>query len=111
MNKIFTFLLLSTFAFNVYADEKLDKVLQEIQALNKDLKTLEKAVYSKSFSVQSTGSSEGIPASLEGALTRQLVKLSELEEQIQKLQQATKKHYLICKKYLNDWRRCKKIQS
>ena len=43
MNKIFTFLLLSTFAFNVYADEKLDKVLEEIQALNKDLKTLEKA--------------------------------------------------------------------
>ena len=85
MNKIFTFLLLSTFAFNVYADEKLDKVLQEIQALNKDLKTLEKAVYSKSFSAQSAGSSEGVPASLEGALTRQLVKLSELEEQIQKI--------------------------
>jgi tol-pal system protein YbgF len=85
MNKIFTFLLLSTFAFNVYADEKLDKVLEEIQALNKDLKTLEKAVYSKSFATQSVGSSEGVPASLEGALTRQLVKLSELEEQIQRI--------------------------
>ena len=85
MNKIFTFLLLSTFAFNVYADEKLDKVLEEIQALNKDLKTLEKAVYSKSFATQSAGSSEGVPASLEGALTRQLVKLSELEEQIQRI--------------------------
>ena len=85
MNKIFTFLILSTFAFNVYADEKLDKVLEEIQALNKDLKTLEKAVYSKSFATQSVGSSEGVPASLEGALTRQLVKLSELEEQIQRI--------------------------
>ena len=85
MNKIFTFLLLSTFAFNVYADEKLDKVLEEIKALNKDLKPLEKAVYSKSFATQSAGSSEGVPASLEGALTRQLVKLSELEEQIQRI--------------------------
>ena len=60
MNKIFTFLLLSTFAFNVYADEKLDKVLEEIQALNKDLKTLEKAVYSKSFSSQSSTNSSSV---------------------------------------------------
>ena len=85
MKKIFILLFLSTFSFGVCADEQLDKVLQELQALSKDLKTLEKAVYSKSFSTQSTGSSEGVPAALEGALTRQLVKLSELEEQIQKI--------------------------
>ena len=85
MKKIFVFLFLSTFSFGVCADEQLDKVLQELQSLSKDLKTLEKAVYSKSFSTQSTGSSEGVPAALEGALTRQLVKLSELEEQIQKI--------------------------
>jgi hypothetical protein len=47
MNKIFTFLLLSTFAFNVYADEKLDKVLEEIQALNKDLKNWKKQFIAK----------------------------------------------------------------
>ena len=85
MKKIFLFLICCTFAFGAGADEKLDKVFEELQTLNKDLKTLEKAVYSKSFSAQSSGSSSNIPASLEGALTRQLVKLSELEEQIQKM--------------------------
>jgi tol-pal system protein YbgF len=85
MKKIFLFLICCTFAFGAGADEKLDKVLEQLQTLNKDLKTLEKAVYSKSFSAQSSGSSSNIPATLEGALTRQLVKLSELEEQIQKM--------------------------
>lgn len=85
MKKTFLFLIFCTLAFGVVADEKLDKVLEELQTLNKDLKTLEKAVYSKSFAVQSSGSSSNIPATLEGALTRQLVKLSELEEQIQKM--------------------------
>jgi tol-pal system protein YbgF len=85
MKKIFLFLICFTFAFGAGADEKLDKVFEELQTLNKDLKTLEKAVYSKSFSAQSSGSSSNIPATLEGALTRQLVKLSELEEQIQKM--------------------------
>ena len=85
MKKIFIFLIFCTFAFGVSANEKLDKVIEELQTLNKDLKILEKAVYSKSFSAQSSGSSSNIPATLEGALTRQLVKLSELEEQIQKM--------------------------
>ncbi len=67
------------------ADETLNKILNELQILNKDLKTLEKAVYSKSFTANSAGTNTGIPSALEGALTRQLVKLSELEEQIQKI--------------------------
>jgi len=75
------------FAYGAQADEQLTTIINELKTLNKDLKTLEKAVYSKSFSSQSsTSSSSGnIPATLEGALTRQLVKLSELEEQIQKM--------------------------
>ena len=75
------------FAYGAQADEQLTTIINELKTLNKDLKTLEKAVYSKSFSSQnSTNSSSGnIPATLEGALTRQLVKLSELEEQIQKM--------------------------
>ena len=85
MKKIFLFLICCTFALGAGADEKLDKVLDELKSLKKDLSTLEKAVYSKSFSSQSSGSSSNIPATLEGALTRQLVKLSELEEQIQKM--------------------------
>ncbi len=64
------------------ADEKLDKVLSELQQIKKDLKTLEKAVYSQSFKGSGKKQSSG---SLEGALTRQLVKITELEEQMQKL--------------------------
>jgi len=75
------------FAFSANSDEQLTTIINELKTLNKDLKTLEKAVYSKSFSSQnsSNSSSKNIPATLEGALTRQLVKLSELEEQIQKM--------------------------
>lgn len=75
------------FAYEAQADEQLTTIINELKTLNKDLKTLEKAVYSKSFSSQNTSnsSSGNIPATLEGALTRQLVKLSELEEQIQKM--------------------------
>ena len=75
------------FAYGAQADEQLTTIINELKTLNKDLKTLEKAVYSKSFSSQNSinSSSGNIPATLEGALTRQLVKLSELEEQIQKM--------------------------
>ena len=65
------------------ADEKLNKVLSELQQIKKDLKTLEKAVYSQSF--KSSGSKSQASGSLEGALTRQLVKITEIEEQMQKL--------------------------
>ena len=64
------------------ADEKLNKVLQELKQIKKDLKTLEKAVYSQSFKGKKNTQASG---SLEGALTRQLVKITELEEQMQKL--------------------------
>ena len=74
---VFTLLLTSA-----SADEKLNKVLQELQQIKKDLKTLEKAVYSQSFKGKKNTQVSG---SLEGALTRQLVKITELEEQMQKL--------------------------
>ena len=57
------------------ADEKLNKVLLELQQIKKDLKTLEKAVYSQSFKGKKNTQTSG---SLEGALTRQLVKITEL---------------------------------
>ena len=79
--KIFllTFILIFT---SVHADEKLNKVLNELKEIKKDLKTLEKAVYSQSFKGTNKKQSS---ISLEGALTRQLVKITELEEQMQKL--------------------------
>jgi len=85
MKKFLATLFFISFISVASADETLNKILNELQILNKDLKTLEKAVYSKSFTANSAGTNTGIPSALEGALTRQLVKLSELEEQIQKI--------------------------
>ncbi|MAK12145.1 MAG: tol-pal system protein YbgF [Candidatus Pelagibacter sp.] len=76
-------LLLTILIFSsANADEKVNKVLEELQQIKKDLKTLEKAVYSQSF--KGSGKKQ-VSGSLEGALTRQLVKITELEEQMQKL--------------------------
>ncbi len=82
MKKLFFYILITVVTTNAFADEKLNKVLDELKQIKKDIKVLEKAVYSQSF--KGKGSS-GTSGSLEGALTRQLVKITELEEQIQKL--------------------------
>ena len=42
------------YAWGAQADEQLTTIINELKTLNKDLKTLEKAVYSKSFSSQSS---------------------------------------------------------
>ena len=76
---ILSFLLIFSTA---RADEKLNQVLKELQQIKKDMQTLEKAVYSQSFKGSGNNQASG---SLEGALTRQLVKITELEEQMQKL--------------------------
>ena len=108
MKKFFVIVCFVCLAFGANADEQLNKILQELQTLNKDLKTLEKAVYSKSFSAQATSGSQGVPAALEGALTRQLVKLSELEEQIQKIT-ASNEETLFSLQKISD--RVEKIQK
>ena len=84
MKKLFITLLLSLiFVYpQSFADEKLNRVLEELKQIKNDIKILEKAVYSQSFK---GNKSLGNSGSLEGALTRQLVKITELEEQIQKL--------------------------
>ena len=82
MNKILIFLtkislILIIVVFNLhktYAEEK-DLILQQLNILQQDIKTLEKAVYSKD--VKTTGlSNDGTDI-----LTKHLLKLSELEEQ------------------------------
>ncbi|MDC1148115.1 tol-pal system protein YbgF [Pelagibacteraceae bacterium] len=89
----------------VKADEKLDKVLSELQQIKKDLSTLEKAVYSQSFKGSSGNQQSG---SLEGALTRQLVKITEIEEQMQKLT-ASHEEVLFSFEQLNE--RINKVQK
>jgi tol-pal system protein YbgF len=89
----------------VKADEKLDKVLSELQQIKKDLSTLEKAVYSQSFKGSGGSQQSG---SLEGALTRQLVKITEIEEQMQKLT-ASHEEVLFSFEQLNE--RINKVQK
>ena len=81
---IIAFILLSSACF---ADNhNLNKILELIQ---KDLKTLEKAVYSGSINLEGnskSSSNENIfNENSEDVLTRHLLKLSEIESQFQKL--------------------------
>ena len=76
----FLFVFLSNI---VFADNhNLNEVLELIQ---KDLKTLEKAVYSGSINTGDLDSQKGFDENSEDVLTRHLLKLSEVESQFQEL--------------------------
>ena len=81
LNSIFKILIILIFlSFNSYKTygEETETILQQIEALQKDIKTFEKAVYS-----QGEQGSSSIEISNNGndILTKHLLKLSELEEQ------------------------------
>ena len=77
--KIFLiFSLVSFYSYKVYAEEE-ESILQQLQILQKDIKTLEKAIYSKD--VKTTSSSGELSSEGNDILTKHLLKLSELEEQ------------------------------
>jgi len=79
---IFTFIFI--FLSNVvFADNhNLNEVLELIQ---KDLKTLEKAVYSGSINTENSDSQKSFDTNSEDVLTRHLLKLSEVESQFREL--------------------------
>ena len=63
-----------------------DSVNEILETIQKDLKTLEKAVYSEANSSESTNSTEiNFDQNSEDVLTRHLLKLSEIESQFQEL--------------------------
>ena len=75
-------LVVSVFLFfSANADENLNFVLDKIQ---KDLKTLEKAVYSQASS-DNNFTQNNLDQNSEDVLTRHLLKLSEIESQFQEL--------------------------
>ena len=87
LKKILIFFILLFFSNNITVnaeEEKIDAVIDQLQILNEDLKTLEKAVYKTaevtniSGSVSSNGLNEEI-------LTRHLLKLNEIEEEFRNL--------------------------
>tara|TARA_A100001011_G_scaffold362944_2_gene412443 strand:- start:6891 stop:7847 length:957 start_codon:yes stop_codon:yes gene_type:complete len=65
------------------ADEKIDAIIDQIQIITKDLKTLEKAVYKESdITSLSNSSSDSIN---EDVLTKHLLKLNDIENQFREL--------------------------
>ena len=85
MNRIFIisikilliFILTIFYSYKIYADET-DSILKQLQILQKDIKTLEKAVYNTDVNTMSKVSLSGENSDV---LTKHLLKLSELEEQ------------------------------
>ncbi len=87
INKLFFGLILLInliFTSNLFADNH--DVYELLKTIQKDLKTLEKAVYSNSFENKETSSSsENLDLNSEDVLTRHLLKLSDIESQFQSL--------------------------
>ena len=85
MNRIFIlsikilliFILTIFYSYKIYAEET-DSILRQLQILQEDIKTLEKAVYSKDVNTMPKVSLSG---ENNDVLTKHLLKLSELEEQ------------------------------
>ena len=63
------------FSHKAYGED-VGLILQQLQTLQKDIKTLEKAVYSQG--VNTTSSSSGLSNNNNDILIKQLLKLSEL---------------------------------
>ena len=75
------FLVFSLFVFlplKAYGDDT-EVILNQLETLQKDIKTLEKAVYSQE--IKTTSSNEELSSESNDVLTKHLLKLSELEEQ------------------------------
>ena len=86
MNKIYIlsikllliFIITISLSHKAFADET-ESIINQLQILQQDIKTLEKAVYSKDLNT--TSSNEVISSENSDVLTKHLLKLSELEEQ------------------------------
>ena len=83
VSKIFIVVLINFFLFSLsFADNH--NIYEIIDKLQKDIKTLEKAVYSGS-SVSNNSGGNNLDGNSEDVLTRHLLKLSEIENQFQQL--------------------------
>ena len=87
--KFYIFISCITLIFTATSKSFADNhnVIEILELIQKDLKTLEKAVYSDSFNKDSDGisNSSSLDQNSEDVLTRHLLKLSEIENQFQEL--------------------------
>ena len=79
------FNLLSIFLFNTLSYSDNHNISELLETIQKDLKTLEKAVYANSSDNDLSLSSNTMDQNSEEVLTRHLLKLSEIENQFQDL--------------------------
>ena len=77
--------LLSIFLFNSLSYSDNHNISELLETIQKDLKTLEKAVYANSSDNDLSSSSNTMDQNSEEVLTRHLLKLSEIENQFQDL--------------------------
>jgi tol-pal system protein YbgF len=75
-------ILFSSYNFVYAEDEKVNAIVDQLQIITQDLKTLEKAVYKSSDITNKTLPANGLN---EEILTRHLLKLNEIEEQFRLL--------------------------
>ncbi len=91
MIKLKNFIVINLFIIIILVSTKSfsenHNILEILELIQKDLKTLEKAVYSGSLndSVNNSTSSSSIDQNTEDVLTRHLLKLSDIEKQFQEL--------------------------
>ena len=88
LNRLILVNLFSILAFSIHNSYSQDQNVAEIlEIIQKDLRTLERAVYSQSFSDNSNSntSQKASTKEAEQALTKHLLKLSEIEVQFQEL--------------------------
>ncbi len=78
------FILIAVF-FSTNVNSENKEIIEILNNLQKDIKTLEKAVYSDNFSSNETDSMDTLDKNSEDVLTRHLLKLSEIEAQFQEL--------------------------
>ncbi len=85
--KTILFLFFSFLLVNNYLFAETTNIKETLEIIQKDLRTLERAVYSESFSNSSDTSSNqnSLNEDKEDVLTRHLLKLSEIEKQFQDL--------------------------
>jgi len=79
---LLVFTLISFTSYKVYGDE-IEPILQQLEILQNDIKTLEKAVYNQD-TISSNSTLDGTNNNSD-ILTKHLLKLSELEEQFKVL--------------------------
>ena len=84
LNKKILVFVMSFLSISSFVKAEETQSLEVLKTLQKDLKTLEKAVYSQSSNINIT-STKSLSSNDEDVLTRHLLKLSEIEKQFQDL--------------------------